>query len=128
MGRWEDFVKFIFSIIPSINYCYGRKIKIYQYKFQNLKHFWLKTKTPIFSAKERKSKNIIYLNNHIPKTIIVSSWTEVPWISKRFLLSKKQHSGAAFPWLNDKTHFAKLGKCLNLYCSASSHILPTLDQ
>ena len=33
----------------------------------------MKTKTPIFSAKERKSKNIIYLNNHVPKTVIVSS-------------------------------------------------------
>ena len=111
-----------------------KRLKYIKYKFQNSKHFWLKTKMPvldkhqnIFPAKERKSKNIIYLNKHI-KAVIVLSWIVVPWISKSFLLSEKPRSGAAFLWLNDKTQFAKLAKCLNLYCPASSRILPIFDQ
>ena len=110
-----------------------KKSKYIKYKFQNSKHFWLKTKKPIldkhqntFSAKEKKSKNII-LTNLFFKAVIVSSWIEVPWISKSFLLSEKPRSGAAFPWLNDKTQFAKLAKCLNLYCPASSRILPIFE-
>ena len=57
-----------------------KKSKYIKYKFQNSKHFGLKTKKPIldkhqniFSAKERKSKNIIYLNKPILKAVIVSS-------------------------------------------------------
>ena len=46
-----------------------KKSKYIKYKFQNSKHFWLKTKKPIldkhqntFFAKEKKSKNIILTN------------------------------------------------------------------
>ena len=55
-----------------------KKSKYIKDKFQYSKHFRLKTNKPIldkhqdiFSAEERKSKNIIYLNKPILKAVIV---------------------------------------------------------